>query len=278
MLKSKYLVALSLSVLFAWLAIVPAQAQSDESKFEVGGQFSALTGRSRYLIDDDSSIGGGGRFPFNPAKYITLEREMNYFPDAGYNDARQLPGQFEHKSDESKFEVGVQFSALTGRSRYLIDDDSSIGGGGRFSFNLTKYITLEGEMNYFPDAGYYDVRRLQGQFGLKSGVRFERVGFFGKIRPGFINTKYDIPVFCTQAPCPSFSVSDTNFSMDVGGVVELYPARRLTVRFDAGDTIMRRETGVVFPVDTRPSFGFFLPSYNQRMHHLQINAGVGFRF
>ncbi len=182
------------------------------------------------------------------------------------------------QSDESKFEVGVQFAALRQGNSYWFNEGSGLGGGGRLTFNLTKNIALEGEMNYFPGEGYYNVRRLQGQFGVKSGVRFNQFGIFGKIRPGFMNTKYDYEVVCVTFPCPPLNVDRTGFSLDIGGVVEFYPARRLTVRFDVGDTIFAR-SDVFYGILASEKFdqSLFLPP-KRTTHNLQINAGIGFRF
>src|SRR5262249_2575855 len=139
------------------------------------------------------------------------------------------------QSEESKMEVGVQFTALRNGFSYYFGDASSLGGGGRFTYNLNRYIALEGEMNYFPDSGFYNVRRLQGLYGVKSGVRFKQVGFFGKLRPGFTRTSYDsFRIPCALAFCQSSREHETNFSADVGGVVEFYPTKRMTLRFDAG--------------------------------------------
>jgi len=179
------------------------------------------------------------------------------------------------QSDESKLEVGVQFAALRNGIGYWYDDASGLGGGGRLTFNLNPHIAIEGEVNYFPSMGYYDVSRLQGQFGVKSGVRLKQVGFFGKLRPGFMRSKFDVPVFCIRPPCPPISEAHTGFSLDVGGVVEFYPARRLTVRFDLGDTIVHRPLGpILFPANQLTLWA--LPK--QTTHNLQINAGIGFRF
>jgi hypothetical protein len=178
------------------------------------------------------------------------------------------------QSEESKIEVGVQFSVLGRRSGAFFDDATGIGGGGRLTFNVTRYMALEAEMNYFPRAGFEDLRRLQGQFGVKSGLRFDRFGVFGKVRPGFVNSKYSIPIFCIQGPCLPIDFKETGFSLDVGGVVEFYPARRVTVRFDVGDTIMNhREPIYLF---TGELIG--LSGRNFATHNLQLGAGVGFRF
>jgi Outer membrane protein beta-barrel domain len=172
------------------------------------------------------------------------------------------------QSEGAKFEVGAQFSVI-GRSAG--GDATNIGGGGRLTFNLTRYLALEGELNYFPSAGFNDVRRFQGQFGVKSGLRFDRFGVFGKVRPGFINTKYDVQTFCIQTvclpngvctqiflpACSPITIADTGFSLDVGGVLEFYPAKRVIVRFDVGDTVV---------------------NHSFATHNLQLGAGVGFRF
>jgi outer membrane protein with beta-barrel domain len=178
-----------------------------------------------------------------------------------------LHGSVIAQSEESKFEVGAQFSVI---GRAASGAATSIGGGGRVTFNLTKYLALEGELNRFPSAGFNNVRSFQGQFGVKSGLRFDRFGVFGKVRPGFIHTKYDLRAFCPPFPCPpgsacfappcffaSFPATNTDLSLDVGGVLEFYPAKRVTVRFDVGDTVVNRSFAT---------------------HNLQIGAGVGFRF
>jgi len=177
------------------------------------------------------------------------------------------------QSEEQKIEVGVQFSVLGRRTGPFFDNATSIGGGGRLTFNLTRYLALEGEMNYFPGAGFNNVRRFQGQFGIKSGLRFDRFGVYGKVRPGFVNTKYEVPVFCIQGPCPPIIDKDTGFSMDLGGVVEFYPSKLVTVRFDVGDTIINRRE---LPYYFAGLFG--LPTSNFATHNLQLGAGVGFRF
>ncbi|HKQ78386.1 MAG TPA: outer membrane beta-barrel protein [Blastocatellia bacterium] len=178
------------------------------------------------------------------------------------------------QSEEQKVEVGVQFSVLSRGTVPFFYDATSIGGGGRITFNLTKNLALEGEMNYFPGAGFNDVRRFQGQFGVKSGLRYDKFGVFGKVRPGFVNLNYEFPVFCIQGPCPPINVENTNFSLDLGGVVEFYPSRRVTVRFDVGDTIInQREPAFLL---AREFFGISPRSF--ATHNLQLSAGVGFRF
>ena len=61
------------------------------------------------------------------------------------------------------------------------------GFGGRFGYNFSRYLTLEAEGNFFPrDRELEGGRKTQGLFGAKVGKRMDRVGIFGKARPGFI--------------------------------------------------------------------------------------------
>ncbi len=189
------------------------------------------------------------------------------------------------QSEESRFEVGAQFSVIGRRAG---DDATSVGGGVRLTFNLARYLAIEGELNYFPSAGFDDLRRFQGQFGVKSGLRFDRFGVFGKVRPGFVSAKQNVPQSCVYLICPPNAaciqifppicspsdVNNTGFSLDVGGVLEFYPSKPVTVRFDVGDAIInRRDPPIIFPS------GFFaISGPNSATHNLQLSAGVGFRF
>ena len=172
------------------------------------------------------------------------------------------------QTDTPKFEVGGQFSLLNfdpftsdGRRR------DEYGGGGRFTFNFSKYIAAEAQLDYFPQTdsvriGTIDVplfgSKTLGVFGVKAGARSERFGVFGKARPGFIHFSRVPGVACINTPCPQHE--KTNFAFDVGGVFEYYPSRRLVIRFDAGDTIIHYQRFV------------------GTNHNAQISAGAAVRF
>ena len=171
------------------------------------------------------------------------------------------------------------------------------------TINLTNALAIEGELNYFPSSGFDNIRMFQGQFGVKAGWRFKRFGLFGKVRPGFIHTKRDFQPICVLQPicppnqvcaqifppfCSPIPIADAGFSLDVGGVAELYPSKRLVVRLDVGDTIANRQAPPIFisqssfSRQTPPvliSSGFFaLPGGDVTTHNLQLSVGVGFRF
>src|SRR5260370_40452999 len=69
-------------------------------------------------------------------------------------------------------------------------------------------------------------RKTEGLFGVKLGARTKRVGVFGKVRPGFVHfSNFGRPgIVCTDRcpPQPPPNFSETDFALDVGGVVELY--------------------------------------------------------
>ncbi|MBO0725698.1 MAG: outer membrane beta-barrel protein [Blastocatellia bacterium] len=188
------------------------------------------------------------------------------------------------ESEPSKLELGIQFSSLRQGNIPLAGNTTNIGGGFRLTYNFNKYIALEGELNYFPSTGIDNLRKAQGQFGVKSGFRFKRFGVFGKARPGFIYANRELFVSCFPVSIPPgttfFAISscslfadpqnNARFSMDLGGVFEHYASKRVLVRFDVGDTIISN-TGA-------PTFLVGRPIYSGGTHNLQLGAGVAYRF
>jgi len=221
-------------------------------------------------------------------------------------------------ADEKKFEVGAQFSILhsalshgtftgivcvtTPCPSFVISHSREFqpGFGGRFGYNLTSNLAVEAEVNFFPDADSYKVpagfqggNKIEGLFGVKAAKRFEKVGVFGKARPGFLHaSKGDlrprtgslcVAIFPPPAGCFETS-SKTNFALDLGGVVEVYPTKRTIIRFDAGDTMVflgeRNIPGFINPLagSLAPSFLTIIPASAETTHNFQLNVGVGFRF
>jgi hypothetical protein len=155
-------------------------------------------------------------------------------------------------------DVGVQYSLL--RLRDLGTTDSGVGG--RISFSINPGIAVEAELNYFPQdrrGPFESGRKTQALFGVKTGLRSDTAGVFGKIRPGFIHFSRDFD---------GLEVGKTNFALDIGGVIEFYPGSSSFVRFDVGDTIIR------FGQQTT----LFGPTGSFTSHNLQFSAGVGVRF
>ena len=199
-----------------------------------------------------------------------------------------------------RFEIGGQFSLLSRNkptplfsSPTIVPDDfdheTRAGFGGRFSYNLTDYLAVEAEGNFFPKSGESDLsvpdgHIYQGQFGVKAGKRFSKVGIFAKVRPGFVGFSRVSQLTGTRTITfgnQQFTVGDFRigrdqfFSTDVGGVLEIYLSQRIMTRFDIGDTIIRYGTF------RRAGFSLsqaILERPAETRHNLQFSAGIGFRF
>lgn len=223
-------------------------------------------------------------------------------------------------ADGHRFEVGGQFSIL---NNSVVSDVSvtsvqcvtapcppilsfsksrktQVGFGGRFGYNLTDNLAVEAELNFFPKADLFsqpdvfnDGNLIEGLFGLKAGKRFDKIGIFGKARPGFLyaskgDLQLDSRILCAAIfppPAGCFETTSKNsFAFDLGGVVELYPTKRTLIRFDLGDTIVRLGERSVTAI-LNPPPGGLSPSRlvvvgvpAETTHNLQVSAGIGFRF
>jgi hypothetical protein len=169
-----------------------------------------------------------------------------------------LVGAEARAQDAPKAEIGAQFSLI----RFRDLSTTAAGFGGRVGFGVNDYVTIEAEVNFFPEDGtgfFESGRKTQGLFGVKTGIRSEGAGIFAKFRPGFVHFSRNFE---------GLEVGGTEFAFDVGGVVELYPAGRAIVRFDIGDTIIRFGEQNL-SVGTQPAF---------TSHNLQFSLGVGIRF
>jgi hypothetical protein len=164
--------------------------------------------------------------------------------------------QAQSHSETPKVEFGVQYTFL----RLRDFDTNTSGVGGRATYNVTDNFGIESEVNFFPQrlTNFATLlstgsQRTQALFGVKYGMRSEKLGIFGKLRPGFMH-------FSEGTSVPGVSSSATEFALDYGGVLELYPSRHVALRFDVGDTVIR--------------FG----NLGITSHNLQITPGVAFRF
>jgi hypothetical protein len=134
--------------------------------------------------------------------------------------------------DDRRAEVGVGGSLLTS---YRGGATGSVGGRGGYMFN--DYVGGEIEAQVFPDtvAGL-----VVG--GVKVGKTFDRVGVFAKLRPG--------------AMFDGDFRDDAAFALDAGGVLEFYPSKRTTLRFDAGNLTIARENTTSNVFQASVSFGW----------------------
>ena len=245
---------------------------------------------------------------------ITLESETVVDPKTsatlGYRQVTLLPGTYQIEqrvlgfnvrtegrvvkdADVGKIEVSGQFASLNvGHS-----SRTAPGVGTRLTYNVVRNIALEAEVNHFPEENQ-GTNRLgsgritQGLFGLKAGRRFETFGVFGKVRPGLVSFGQTIlGSRLENGRLSLISGRSTHSALDVGGVVEFYPSRRLVTRFDIGDTIIRYPCPTpTFPLPTGGDLftnpcplGSLTttgtpPKQYLTEHNFQFNSSVGFRF
>lgn len=169
--------------------------------------------------------------------------------------------------DTPKFEIGTQYSALripSDRAGCLGCMVFNHGFGARFVANLNRAIAIDSEFDFFPAEGSGATNVLGGRvtttfLGVKAGYRTKRFGIFGKLRPGLQTYGRALN---SVSPTLQFG-SRKNFALDVGGVAEYYPSRRIAFRFDVGDTRIHFDSG---------DFGHFWGN------NLQITSGILFRF
>src|SRR5262245_56931704 len=124
---------------------------------------------------------------FAGAKFM---RKMFLFVLAAAALLLMVPAQnAQAQSETPKVEIGAHYTLLR-----LGDFDTTDNGvGTRVTFNLADSFGIEGEVNFFPDGKLNfanllsdNSKRTQVLFGLKTGMRSEKAGIFGKFRPGFI--------------------------------------------------------------------------------------------
>jgi len=199
------------------------------------------------------------------------------------------------QSDEvPKIELGVQFTSITKPD--FNNGSTEPGLGGWFTFNLNRSVALEAVGNFFPHkcrfcgrggGGDNSGNITQGLFGVKAGKRFEKWGIFGKVRPGVVSFSEGDNQYVATGSGPAFPFEfrrnrSTNFAVDLGGVLEFYPSRRIVTRFEAGDTLIhyrrRQNNFLIFdPFTGAPALlPFTIPA--QTRHNFQFAAGVGWRF
>jgi hypothetical protein len=189
-----------------------------------------------------------------------------------------------------KFEVAAEFTTLEREA--FSQRRTEPGLGGRFTYNLNEVFSLEAAGYFFPKR-CFQCRNggtiTEGLAGVKIGKRFEKWGIFAKARPGAISFSegtFDVRQTLSPAvtPFPIFFELKrlTTFAMDVGGVVEFYPSKRIVTRFDVGNTIIHFNRRHMDTVLFDPMTNTFTPTTilipARTSHNFQFMTSVGFRF
>jgi hypothetical protein len=175
------------------------------------------------------------------------------------------------QNSSGRFEAGGSFTVM----------QSSGAGGGPFgpgiegAVNFGRHIALDGALNWLPERFSLASggRIVQALVGAKVGTRFQRFGLFVKVRPGFITTGSALRSVTFDPNQFIFTqrfARLTERALDLGGVIEYYPAKRWSLRYDAGDTMLFEE----LPTFNNPvrDFGTY------RSNHFQFSTSVRYRF
>lgn len=180
-----------------------------------------------------------------------------------------------------RFEIGAHAAVL----RLSDFGATSAGIGGRFTFDLSPWVSLEAGGSFFPfddialpgtvvaDVRVAHYRRRAEAFaGVKLGLRGERLGVFAKLRPGFTRLT-DRGQECLGVDCarvlmllarPAYR---TEFALDLGGGLEFHPSARTVTRLELGDTVIRHR-----------SLAPPCPGFTCTSHNVSTRFGVGLRF
>ena len=194
------------------------------------------------------------------------------------------PGTLRENEGERKvpgnWEFGPLFSTLIAAPAGANNSIGTLSGLGAYaSYRFWRVLYLDSDVLYFPQdthgpSNLYGGPVLEGLFGLKGGIRRNDFGFFGKVRPGFQSYAQALQGVASQ---PTGTVDytygrSTNFALDLGGIVELYPTESSTLRIEAGDS------HTFFSAHTVNFNGNSL-RYDLGMHHtIQLVFGYGWRF
>jgi hypothetical protein len=112
-------------------------------------------------------------------------------------------------AQNTPLELGVD---VTGTHLHKIDD-APVGAAVRLFYNFSSALALDAELTGYPG-------KTSALFGIKTGLRLDRFGVFGKSRLGL------------------WHFTQSYFAADLGGVLEYYPSSRTALRIDIGDTVI----------------------------------------
>jgi len=202
-----------LAVFLLVSSLQAVRAQSDERKFEVGGQFSLMHLPSRtvfgVVVDcfpapctdlifpnvaqgRKTEPGGGGRFGYNLSRHLALEAEGNFFPrDSDFDGGRSVQVLVGVKSGKRFEKVGLFAKARPGFMRFSkgdLESDPAIfcapPGGCFKQVSKTSFaVDLGGVVEWYPSTNTI-VRFDAGD----TIIRFGRRNVIAPQGPGVVST------------------------------------------------------------------------------------------
>lgn len=176
-----------------------------------------------------------------------------------------------------RFEVGANVTAIRNPPE---GTPANLGPGFQGVVNFGRHVALDAEFDVLPSTSF-NGQTLVGLFGAKAGTRTKRFGFFGTVRPGFITIgdTFRAATIVLGAPAGTTRFSRlTEPVLNVGGVIEYYPAQHWALRWTAGDTLVFQNPGPTFTVISPGGPNVVTQVPGQVTNHFQFGAGVMYRF
>jgi hypothetical protein len=203
---------------------------------------------------------------------------------------QQTSSQSPPPNDLPRYEVGAEFASLS-LTASRSESQTHLGAGGRFTVNWNPHVAFEAAGSFFPGCSVCTAEITghitEGFFGIKAGRRFDKIGIFGKARPGFVSFSkgfFELVPADGTGPFPFNLVvhRQTNFAADLGGVIETYPSRRIVLRFDSGAILDHYGSRTFHAFSFDPTTGAItsvtIPTPSHTRWLFQFTTGVGFRF
>ncbi len=174
-----------------------------------------------------------------------------------------------------RFEIGPLFTYFRVPDSFPINAQNQAEIGGRFSWNFSRHVALDAELEGSPfrttnlTTSYQGGYLLQSFAGIKAGKRWEKFGIFGKFRPGLSSYSGVIRQF--QSGTLGFA-RRTDPAFDLGGIAEFYVSRRVLLRYDFGDTIIHYNSSTITISGQR------IPSPSEVKNNFQFSTAIAIRF
>jgi hypothetical protein len=175
----------------------------------------------------------------------------------------------------TRFEIGPLFTYLRVPDSFPINAQNQAEIGGRFSWNFSRHVAFDAELEGSPfrttnlTTSYQGGYLLQSFVGIKAGKRWDKFGIFGKVRPGLNSYSGVIRQF--QSGTLGFG-RRTDPAFDLGGIAEFYVSRRVLLRYDFGDTIIHYNSNTI------TISGQAIPSPAEVRNNFQFSTAIAFRF
>jgi outer membrane protein with beta-barrel domain len=179
-----------------------------------------------------------------------------------------------------KLELGPQFTTTLMQRRISATGVQTEPGVGGFAcYQFFRFLYADGSLVYYPrgsQPGFQDGGTLfGGLFGLKGGIRRDRLGLFGKFRPGFLRSSDVVTGFTSEGTAVEETLGKYHtFAVDFGGVIEVYTTKRQLIRIDLGDTHLYYHTTHI----TQPDGSITTLKGGVRQHSIQTSISYAWRF